>query len=298
MKRLTRDQVTHRFSAQLPPVLVIDSGEEVLFETEDTGNGRVKTVEDAVDLARTRDPQRVNPATGPVYVRGAEPGDTLIVDILDIKLADHAFTRLLPGIGVLAGEVDAPRARVVSIEDGWVDFGDGIRFPVRPMVGVIGTAPATEDITTLHPGDHGGNMDLLDVTTGARVYLPVNVAGALMALGDLHACMGDGEVTGVALEAKGEVLARIDLKKGDRIPRPWIERENAWITFGSGATLEDAVRTATRDMVALVSRRTGLDKEDAFMLVSATGDVRIGQSSFIEGVNMTARVVMPKIPRG
>ncbi len=295
MKRLRRDQVIHRFSPQISPVLVIDPGEQVLFETEDTANGWVKTVEDAVDLARTRDPQRVNPATGPVFVRGAEPGDTLAVDILDIRLADRAFTRLLPGAGVLAGEVQAPRARVVAVRDGWIEFGDGIRFPVRPMVGVIGTVPASGEPTTLHPGDHGGNMDLQDATVGARVYLPVSLPGALFALGDVHACMGDGEVTGVALEASGEVVARIDLRKDGAIARPWIERESSWITYGHGVSLEDAVRTATRDMVALLTSKLAIDKEDAFMLVCSTGDVRVGQSSFIKGVSMTARVVMPKL---
>jgi acetamidase/formamidase len=95
----------------------------------------------------------------------------------------------------------------------------------------------------------------------------------------------------------GEVLARVDLRKSEEISRPWIEREDAWITYGSGPSLEDAVRTATRDMVALLGSKLALTKEDAFMLVCATGDVRIGQSSFIKGVNMTARVVMPKLPK-
>lgn len=297
MKTLTRDHVIYRFSRNIPPVLRIEPGEEVLFETFDTANGWVKTVEDAVDLDRTRDPQRVNPATGPVFIIGAEPGDTLEVDILKITLADQAFTRLLPGVGILANEVKAPRGRVVKVRDGWIDFGDGITFPARPMVGVLGTAPASGDITTLHPGDHGGNMDLLDVNEGARVYLPVNVPGALFALGDVHASMGDGEATGVALETSAEVQARFSLRKDERISRPWIEQENRWITYGSGPTLEEAIRTATRDMVALLGTKLGLDKEDAFMLVSATGDVRIGQSCFISGINMTARVVMPKIQK-
>ncbi|HEX9015517.1 MAG TPA: acetamidase/formamidase family protein, partial [Chloroflexota bacterium] len=244
MKRLTRDQVIHRFSAQIRPVLEIDPGEEVLFETEDTANGKVRSAEDAVDLARTRDPQRVNPATGPILIRGAEPGDSLIVDILDIKLADRAFIRVLPGAGVLAGEVEAPRGRVVRVSDGWIDFGSGIRFPARPMVGVLGTAPIEGEITTMHPGDHGGNMDLLDATTGARVHLPVRMPGALFALGDVHACMGDGEITGVALEAAGEVVARIGLLKGETISRPWLERDGSWITFGHAPALEDAVRMA------------------------------------------------------
>lgn len=298
MKTLNRDQVIHRFSRDIPPAAEIDPGERVLFEVLDTSNGKVKTSEDAADLARTRNPEKVNPATGPVYVRGAQPGDTLVVDILEIHLDGHAFTRLLPGNGVLAGEVEAPRGRVVRVTDGRIDFGDGISFPARPMVGVIGTAPESGEISTFHPGDHGGNMDLLDVTAGTRVYLPVSVPGALFALGDVHASMGDGELSGVALEAGGTVLVRIDLRKGEPVARPWMERDDAWISYGCGMTLEEAIRTATRDMVALLGRKLGLDKESAFMLVSATGDIRIGQSSFIPGVEMTARLVMPKLTRG
>jgi amidase len=297
MKTLTRDKVIYRFSASNPPALWIEPGEEVFFETFDAANGWVKTAEDAVDLKRTRDPQRVNPATGPVLVLGAEPGDTLVVDLLKITLADQAFTRLLPGVGILANEVDAPRGKVVKVKDGWIDFGGGITFPARPMVGVMGTAPASGEISTLQPGDHGGNMDLSDVNEGTRVYLPVNVTGALFALGDVHASMGDGEATGVALEANGEVKTRIDLVKKEKIDRPWMEHRTKWITYGAGATLEEAIRTATRDMVTLLSHRLGLDKEEAFMLVCATGDVRIGQSCFISGINMTARVVMPKIQK-
>ena len=138
-------------------------------------------------------------------------------------------------------------------------------------------------------------MDLLDANEGARVYLPVNVSGALFALGDVHASMGDGEASGGALETDGEVRARFSLNKDERISRPWIEHKNKWITYGSGAALEEAIRVATRDMVNLLSIKLGLDKEEAFMLVSATGDIRMGQCAFMSGVGMTARVVMPKI---
>jgi amidase len=298
VKRLTRDQIIYRFSREAPPVVEIDPGEDLLFELQDTSNGKVKTSEDAADIARTRNPEKVNAATGPVFVRGAVAGDTLVVDILEIHLDSQAFTRLLPGNGVLAGEVETPRGRVVQVRDGRIDFGEGISFPARPMIGVMGTAPAAGEIPNLQPGDHGGNMDLLDVTVGTRVYLPVSVPGALFALGDLHASMGDGELSGVALEAAGEVIVRIDLRKGERIARPWMERADAWITYGCGSTLEEAIRTATRDMVALLGRRLNLDREAAFMLVSATGDLRVGQASFIPGVGMTARVVMPKIRKG
>jgi len=295
MKTLTRNHVIYRFAPSIAPVLQADPGEEVLFETLDAANGWVKTAEDAVDLKRTRDPQKVNPATGPVFIVGAEPGDTLVVDILEITLGTRAYTRLIPGAGVLANEVKTPRGKVVKVRGGWIDFGGGVTFPVRPMVGVLGTAPLSGEISTFQPGDHGGNMDLLDASEGARVYLPVNVSGALFALGDVHASMGDGEASGGALETDGEVRARFSLNKDERISRPWIEHKNKWITYGSGAALEEAIRVATRDMVNLLRTKLGLDKEEAFMLVSVTGDIRMGQCAFISGVGMTARVVMPKI---
>jgi amidase len=293
MKRVARDQLTFRFAADVPPVLEVQPGETIEMESYDTTMGRVRTPEAVHAYAKIRDPKRVNPAAGPVYVSGAEPGDTLIAEILDIKLDDLGCLRIMPGdMGVLTEEMEKPYCRIVRIEGDRAIFSPEISFPVRPMVGVLATAPAEGEITTAVPGDVGSNMDHADIRVGTKVYLPVHVPGALFGLGDLHAAMGDGEITGNAIEISGLTTVRLDLLKGRRWPRPWLETASHWITTASAPTIEAAIKTGARDMVDFLTEKLGVNREDAYMLISARGDVRIGQSC--GGVDATIRVLYPK----
>lgn len=294
MKYVKREQYTHRFAADIPPVLTVDPGETIVMESYDTTKGRVRVPEDVVEYVRVRNPREVNPAAGPVYVNGAAPGDTLVVDILDIKLDPAGSLRIMPGkMGLLTPEMQAPYCRIVRVEGGRAIFSETISFPIRPMVGVIATTPARGEITTADPGDTGSNIDHADVTVGAKVYLPVEVPGALFGLGDLHASMGDGEITGNGIEIGGATTVRVDLIKGRRWPRPWLETADAWITTGYGWPIDEALRMAARDMVDHLVERLGVNREDAYMLISATGDVRLGQSC--GGMDATARVRFPKL---
>jgi amidase len=227
-------------------------------------------------------------------VRGAEPGDTVVVEILDITLASRGYTGIRPGQGILGHRITEFRTKVLDIVDGMVLFNRWVRFPVRPMLGVIGTAPAGAGVGNLHPGPHGGNMDHNDVRVGARVHLPVFVPGALLALGDVHASMGDGEASITALEICSEVGVRVDLLKGERLARPRIEFPDCWITTGDGPLATDAIRVACEEMADLLQRRLGLDAEDAYMLLSIRGDVRVSQCCEPSAVAATARVVMPR----
>lgn len=293
MKRVTREQRTYRFAADIPPVLEVEPGETIEMESLDTTSGRVRKPEDVHEYVRVRDPNKVNPAAGPVYVKGAEPGDTLVVEILDIKLDDYGSLRIMPGnMGVLTEEMEKPYCRIVRIEGDRAIFSPEVSFPMRPMVGVVATTPAEGEITTAVPGDTGSNMDHADIRVGTKVYLPVHVPGALFGLGDLHASMGDGEITGNGIEIGGVTTVRVDLIKGRVWPRPWLETADHWMTTAWGSPIEAAIKTAVRDMVDFLAEKLGVRREDAYMLISARGDVRIGQAC--GGVDATLRVLYPK----
>jgi amidase len=298
--RLTRDQVIYHFGPDLTPVLTVEPGDRVTFETLDSWSGRLRRPED-IDTV-PMDPALANPATGPVAIRGAEPGDALAVRVEDIRLISPGLAKIVPSGGILAGEVRSPVLHFVAIESGPTGeevvfpaaFGN-VRFPTRPMIGVIGTAPAGESVANLYPGDHGGNLDVGIIGPGATVYLPVRIPGGLVALGDCHATMGDGELSGAGIDIRTDTTVTIDLVKGLHLPRPRVETADAWVTIGQAPTLQEAVKIACRDMVDLLSERLQIGREEALILVSARGDARIGQSAAM-GVNAIAYIVFPWVP--
>lgn len=292
--RITRDKLVYGFDAGTPPVATIAPGDTVTVETYDTSTGRIHKPEDVPAFVAVRDPKKVNPAAGPIYVEGAEPGDALAVTILDIKLAPLGFARALKGAGVIQDGIREHGVVMVRVEGDQLIYGEKLRFPARTMVGVIGTAPPEGTIYTAHPGPQGSNIDLTIIKTGATVYLPVHHPGALLAIGDIHASMGDGEVCGTGVEINGEVSARVELLKGQAPERVWVETPEAWATTGQAESLDDAVKQAVEGMTALLMERFDLDKTEAFLLVSARGDARIGQAARISGCDATAYVLFPK----
>jgi len=295
LRRITRDRVIYCFSKDIRPVVEVDPGETIVLETLDAASGRVKKPTDVYAYARRKRLDDVNPSTGPVAVRGAEPGDTLVVEILNIKVASRGYRVLMENAGVITQEMATPRALIVKIEGGMAIYDERIKLPIRPMIGTIGVAPAGEAISTLYPGPHGGNMDNNDVTVGTKVYLPVYVPGALLAIGDVHASMGDGELTGGGIDIDGEVTVKVDLIKGRMWPRPWLETKDSWITCANAPTLEDTIAIATRDMVNILTEKLEISKEYAFMLVGSHGDAKIGQAAKYKGLDATVRLVFPKI---
>jgi amidase len=294
MLRIPRDKLTYAFDATIPPVATIRPGETLTVETYDTSTGRIHKPEDVPEFIRVRDPKKVNPACGPIFVEGAEPGDALAVEILDIKLAPLGWVRVLGGAGVLQDGIEAGAIVMVRVDGNDLIFGEKLRFPARPMVGVIGTAPAEGTVYTAHPGPQGSNMDYTPIASGARVYLPVHVLGALLAIGDVHASMGDGEVGGTGVEINGDVTVRVELIKGAAPARPRIETADAWITTGQGPTLDDAVGEAVDGLTHFLMDRFALSRTEAFLLISARGDVRIGQCARIKGCDETAYAAFPK----
>jgi amidase len=238
---VTREHVIYEFDARRPPAATIDPGDQVTFETLDSWSGTLHAEDDIL-----RPPARTpiaNPATGPVYVRDASPGDALAVRVDDVALETPGYAKSVRSGGILRGEVPSPRlylVEVVSTADGYaLQFPDrlgGMRLAARPMIGVIGTAPTTGSISTLHPGDHGGNIDILALGPGATVYLPVRVAGGLLALGDCHAIMGDGELSGAGVDVSTRTTVAVELVRGMALDRPMIETSRSWITYGHTAT--------------------------------------------------------------
>ncbi|MGH2533108.1 MAG: acetamidase/formamidase family protein [Thermomicrobiales bacterium] len=297
MQRIQRDQLSYHFSANTPPVATVRPGESITIETYDTSTGRILKAEDVPAFVAIRDPKKVNPAGGPIFVEGAESGDELVVELLDVRLGPLGFARALTGAGVIQDGIEEHGVVMVRVEGDDLIFGDKLRFSARPMVGVIGVAPAEGTVYTAHPGPIGSNLDVNAITTGATVHPPVHVPGALLAIGDLHASMGDGEVCGTGVEISGEVDVRVDLVTGSGLSRPWVETAASWITIGIGPALEDAVHDAVEALTLLLMDRFPLTRTEAFLLVSARGDVRIGQCARIPGCDATVYAVFPKSVR-
>jgi amidase len=305
MKRFSRARTTYWFDARAEPAYELPIGESVVVETLDAASGRLQHPADLAPYMAWRSSERSNPATGPFRVAGAEPGDELVVHLEGIELGPRGWTRLTVGSGAMKHEIDQTVVTFVDVVDR-VDaqpgtagvelrFDFGVRLPARPMVGVIGTAPADRAISTAHPGPHGGNMDFNDMTVGTIAHLPVWVPGAHFGIGDVHATMGDGEVSGAAVEISAQVTLRVDLVKATRLQRPWFETPDSWITYACAPKLEAAQREALGHMATLLSERVGVTRDQAYLLLTARGDVGIGQAADC-GLDCTVRVKFPKIP--
>ncbi len=291
MHRIPRDRIVYSLDKAHPPALEIDPGEVVCLETYDARTG---TIQSDADLLEHPHPAGSNPATGPIFIRGAGPGDSLVVTIQRIALADRGFLAVKAGEGLLAHRARKYATRMVPVRDGTILFSDRIRFPARPMVGVIGTAPPAEGVPTGLMGPHGGNLDNRFIGEGAKVHLPVSVRGALLGIGDVHAAMGDGEIAFVGLEICAEVTVRVDLVKGRPLRRPRIETADAYMTTGDDLDLTQAARIAADEMADLLQERLNISFEEAYMLICAAVDVQISQCCEPGRFPATARAVVPK----
>lgn len=290
MKRIKRDACTNLFGPDVSPAAILEPGETAVFETDDAAGGRITTLEDALTV---RVPHNLaNPATGPAYIVGTEPGDTLSISILEIALGAQGWGRIKSGGGVIIDELAPPAARVIRAEGGVLLFNRSIRFKARPMVGVIGVAPL-EPVHTFYPGSHGGNLDINEVQAGATVHLPIRVEGALLSIGDVHASMGDGELTGGGVDIPAEVTVAVEVIKGASLSYPLIETADAWCACAHAQGLEEAVRLATLAMTDLLANRLGITREEAFILIGAAGDARIGQAAALD-IDATAYVRISK----
>ncbi len=269
------------------PAAHANSGDTVVFVTKDCFGGQIQSQDQVMD---SLDWSNINPATGPLFVKDAKEGDVLKVEILDIEIADKGVMIDGGGEGVMGKLIKEATTKILPIQNGNVIFNDKLSFPVNPMIGVIGTAPKGEGIPTGTPGDHGSNMDCTKIVKGACVYLPVNVDGALLAIGDLHALMGDGEVGVCGVETDGVVTVKITVLKNCNLPTPFIvDKENAICVY-SAETADEACEGATINMFTFLKNEIGMTDHDAEMLLSVIGNVRICQ---IVDPERTARMEIP-----
>ena len=288
MKRVTKDNIVYAMSANNKPVLYVDPGERIEFETWDALHGQITEAGTGVSGV---DMNRVNPATGPVYINDAMPGDVLSVKIEKIDVADFGVVLCGPGMGTMGHLFDEVTRKIIPIKDDMAHYSENLQIPLNKMIGVIGVAPKNEDIPNSTPDLHGGNMDCKEVKEGATILLPVNVPGALLAMGDLHAIMADGEVSITGLEVSGLVTVTVDLIKNETLPLPMIINDDYVMTLASDVDLDIAADMATENMVTYLSESKGFTKEDAVMLISLVADVRICQ---LVDPKKTARVEFPK----
>jgi amidase len=268
------------------PVLKVDPGSVISAETHDAFEGAIKHETDKP--SEILNFPFLNPQNGPIYVNGAEKGDALAVYIKSIVPRGPqpvGTTCLITEFGGLVATGDtallnAPLPeRVKKIEvtvEGGVKWSDKITLPYEPFIGTIGTSPEIEAISSLVPDYYGGNMDLPDVGMGAIVYLPVNAPGALLYLGDCHACQGDGELCGVALEHPTVTTVQVDLIKGWGFKWPRLETEQFIMSIGSARPMEDATRIAYRELIRWMAKDYGFEELDAYMLLTQCGRVRLG----------------------
>ncbi len=216
-----RDQWHLAWDNSIPPIARIASGEIVAFDLLDAGGGQIGP-QSTVETIRTLDFSRVDQVNGPIYVEGATPGDTLEIEFLDLQPTDWGWTAIIPGFGLLADEFPEPALKIWHLEgsaedansraQGWGEFAPGIRIPLAPFCGEIGLAPGTAGPhSTIPPYRHGGNMDTKHITRGTKLYLPVEVNGALFSIGDGHASQGDGEVCGTAIETPMRATVRLSV---------------------------------------------------------------------------------------
>jgi amidase len=275
MRRLARTAFVSELSKENPAAYHVDDGETVIVETLDCRGGHVTRE----GVLRPNSPGP-NPATGPIEVRGASPGEAIGVTIHTITTGDWGF------IG--AGEEGFT---LVDIEDGVAVYPWGLRVPVQPIVGVIGVAPPEGAVPATTPCDWGGNLDTTDVCAGATVYLPVAVPGAMLALGDVHALQGDGECSGTGIECEAEVAVTIRRLRSPLWPSVYLVRDDRLMLFGNGATVDEAAWAAVEAMSEFLSKLTGRSKTEGCQLLSTVGELRISQ---IVNPRKTCRAIIPR----
>jgi amidase len=292
--RLTRDQVIWEFGADLEPVLEVNPGDVVTFETNDCFSGQIQTEH---DLVTDIDLNRINSATGPVSVRGAMPGDSLIAEILDVRPINWGVATLIPGFGQLIETVKAPLTRRFEVANGEIRMNDRVRFPARPMVGVVGVATDGETLSNGLAGRHGGNLDDHLHGPGARIFFPVRQPGGMFAVGDMHASMGDGEICFTGVEIAGEVDIRFDLLKGQQATWPVTELGDRWVPHATADTYEEALVLVSEEASRLLVEQWGFTVEDAFIFLSVACDAGVAQACKPApgGFGTIARFAIPKI---
>ncbi|KAI9064989.1 Formamidase [Trametes sanguinea] len=314
-----RSQSHLAWDNSIPPAIRVSSGSTVSFDCLDASNGQLTATSTPSSLATLVFAQ-LDQVNGPVHVAGAAPGDTLRVDVLDVRTATWGWSALIPGFGLLADEFPSPALKIWTLhrhEGGagagaegegegeygyaWFDEEKGIRIPLRPFAGEMGVAPGKPGAhSTIPPYKTGGNVDTRHLSKGSTVYLPVEVEGALFSIGDGHAAQGDGEVCGTAIETPMQVTVRLTVVKD----KPYVKTphftthsphgrdEEYYCTTGVDSDIREATRAAVRHMIEFLVAEYGLTREDAYILCSVAGDLRMHE--VVDMPNYVIGMMMPK----
>lgn len=287
----------------LTPIAEVDSGQTITYEIMESSGGQFNKQSTSEDVAKL-DFGKVNPVSGPIYIKGAEPGDTLEVEMVDFRQLDWGWTAIIPGFGLLADDFKEPAMKTFDLtRPNTTEFLHGIDLFIKPFPGTIGVAlPEPGNHSVVPPRKNGGNMDIRHLTRGTKLYLPVWVEGALFSIGDTHAAQGDGEVCGTAIEASMETTVRFKLHKGKTIaepryeipgpPTPEADSKGYYVTTGHGEDLMEASRNAIRYMIEYLVDTYGMSDQDAYMLCSVAVDLRI--SEIVDAPNWLVSAFLPK----
>jgi acetamidase/formamidase len=302
---LDAGEVHYEWNNAIPPRLEIDPGDTVVFGTRDAADGHYSRASSHADVL-ARGPFRGHPLTGPVRVRGAKPGDVLLVEILDVRPdADFGWTAIRPGRGLLPeAEFPKPFLQIWDLSDGKLArMGAGIAVPIEAFPGVMGTAlDEPGGHSTMPPRKNGGNMDIKQLTAGTTLYLPVWVEGALFSVGDGHAAQGDGEVCVTAVEMNARVTLRFGLERARRLAEPRLRTRGPlspgmsagphFATTAHGPDLFAAAQHATRYMIEHLVAERGLSREEAYILCSVAVDLKI--SEIVDAPNWIVSAFLPE----
>ena len=267
------------------PVLHVEPGDRIVVETRDAFEGAIKTEQDMPSKKCTM--PFLNPQNGPIMIKGAQKGDAVAVYIESMVPRGEnprGTCAMIPEFGGLTGTyytatLNDPLPEIVrkiNVDEKWVYWSKRVTLPYKPHIGTLSCSPEIDSISSLTPDNHGGNMDLPDMGPGSITYLPVRTEGGRLFIGDAHACQGDGEVCGVAVEYATVTTIRVDLIKGWNIEWPRLENDEVIMCIGSTRPLEDATRIAYRELVRWMEKDYGFDKWDAYMMLSQCGRVRLG----------------------
>ncbi len=292
---LTREQTHNKFSRAIPPAIRVSSGSIIEANTHEATGGQLN-IDSTVDDLNALDWDKIHTLTGPVYVEGAMPGDTLAIKLIKLEPGDWGWMAIVPGFGFLADEYSQAQFKTFVLDKGSksFEFTKGIHIPLRPFAGVMGVAPASDEmIDTIPPRANGGNMDDPNLVAGTTVYFPVFAEGALFSIGDTHSAQGLGEVSGTALESPMRITYEISVIKGGRsIEEPQYETSDYYATTGFATTIEEAAKKATRFMIAYLQDTRGLSREDAYMLCSVAAELKIAE--VVDAPHMLVTMHLPK----
>jgi acetamidase/formamidase len=282
-----RDQFHLAWDRSIEPIATIGSGEIVEIDALDASCGQITRDSTVADIGAL-DFSRVDQVNGPIAVEGAEPGDTLEIELLDFQPADWGWTASIPGFGLLAEDFPQPALSISRLASGMAEFMPGVHIPLAPFCGELGVAPPTDGAhSTIPPDLFGGNMDTRHLTAGTKLYLPVFAPGGRFSLGDGHAAQGDGEVCGTAIETPMLARVRLTVRKDLHVtgpefltPGPLAAGTNNgpyYATDGVGSDLMTAARDAVRRMIDYLGRDHGMTDIDAYLLCSVACDLKISE---------------------